>query len=233
MESSTEPNVNGSSPPPSTQGSEAITIPTPETITAELAAARDMASRAQQCLDAILKIQTQAQTALSEAEGKLAAIESASAAVLEVKARATAAESVFVANFKHVEEAKTHSDGIRAELDRTLVSATKSATEAESSRAATKSSQDSATETLAAIAAHKTQADSSMTEISTARETAQKSAGMLKSMADKAETVEKKLAAYEKRLAEFEAQAAAQLATIVGLLPGATIGGVRKTACRI
>ncbi|OAI78841.1 hypothetical protein RSP799_14840 [Ralstonia solanacearum] len=185
-----------------------------------------MASRAQQSLDAILKTQTQAQTALSEAETKLAAVESASAAVLEVKARATAAENIFTANFKHVEEAKTHSDNIRAELDRTLVSATKSATDAESSRAAAKASQDTAYEALTAISAHKTQADTSMAEISNARETAQKSAGTLKSLADTAESVETRVAAYEKRLAEFEAQAAAQLATIVGLLPGATSAGL-------
>ncbi|MDO3514287.1 hypothetical protein Q3P06_20515 [Ralstonia pseudosolanacearum] len=226
MESSAEPNVNGVNVPPSTPGSQATVIPTPEMIAIELAAARDMASRAQQSLDVILKIQAQAQTALNEAESKLAAIESASAAVLEVKTRATAAESIFAANFKHVEEAKAHSDSIRAELDRTLVSATKSATEAESSRAATKTSQDTANETLAAISAHKTQADSSMAEISSARETAQKSAGTLKSLADTAETVEKKVAAYEKRLAEFEAKAAAQLTTIVGLLPGATSAGL-------
>ncbi len=226
MESANGPNANGSSTPATALESQVITNSAPETLATELAAARDMASQAKQSLEVILSIQAQVQAALSEAEAKLGSIESAASSVLEVKARAVAAESVFAANFKHVEDAKTHSDGVRAELDRMLVSAAKSATDADSSCVSTKAAEDAAQGALTAISTHKTLADTSIAEISTAREAAQKSAGTLKSLADMAEATEARVASYEKRLSEFEAQAKAQLATIVGLLPGATSAGL-------
>ena len=49
---------------------------------------------------------------------------------------------------------------------------------------------------------------------------------MTKSLAEKSVTVEERIAAYESRLADLESQCAAQLKTIVGLLPGATSAGL-------
>lgn len=55
---------------------------------------------------------------------------------------------------------------------------------------------------------------------------AEAAAALLKGLSDKAQTVEKRIANYEARLAELEQQSKEQLKTIIGLLPGATSAGL-------
>lgn len=55
---------------------------------------------------------------------------------------------------------------------------------------------------------------------------AEAAASLLKGLSDKAQTVEKRIANYEARLAELEQQSKEQLKTIIGLLPGATSAGL-------
>ena len=60
----------------------------------------------------------------------------------------------------------------------------------------------------------------------TARDSARSNSEVSKALAEKADAVEAKIAAYEARLAELEKQSRTQLETIIGLLPGATAAGL-------
>lgn len=63
-------------------------------------------------------------------------------------------------------------------------------------------------------------------ECTNAKVEAEAAAALLKGLSDKAQSVEKRIADYEARLAELEKQSKEQLKTIIGLLPGATSAGL-------
>lgn len=145
---------------------------------------------------------------------------------LAAKTQITDEQTVISAKSSHIEDAKSHADGVRAELDRALNAATKSVTDAEGADTRAKSAADSAVEALAAITTQKTQAETELTAIAAARELAKTAATATKALADKADVIEARVADYENKLAKSEIQANEQLATITGLLPGATSAGL-------
>lgn len=177
---------------------------------------------------------------LQEAEaGRSSLAESAAAALTklaEVAASATAAvaartkvadeQAIVATKSAHIQAAQEHADKVRAELDKSQTAATQSATEAEGLRARAQTATDSAAELLTAIRAHKAAADTELAASVAARDLAKASAETAKGLADKSETIEKRIAAYEARLAELDKQAKSQLETITGLLPGATAAGL-------
>ncbi|MBI3774471.1 MAG: hypothetical protein HY273_02775 [Gammaproteobacteria bacterium] len=126
----------------------------------------------------------------------------------------------------HIQKAQEHADKVRGDLDRVLTAATQQATEAEGQNTRAQSAADTAAELLTNIRTTKGSAETDAAAITSALETATESAAQTKALADKAATVEERIAAYEKRLAELESQCATQLQTITGLLPGATSAGL-------
>ena len=99
-------------------------------VAAEVDAVRVASEQVRQSLDTILQCQSQADTALVDAKAKLVDITNATASALEAKTQIVASQSVIAAKSNHIEDAKVHADNVRADLDRALVAATKSATDA-------------------------------------------------------------------------------------------------------
>lgn len=196
------------------------------TLRSELAAVQAIAENARQSLVAITTAQSQASAAAADAQTKLTEIATVSTAALAAKTQITDEQTVIATKSSHIEEAKTHADGVRAELDRVLNAATKSATDAEGAGTRAQSASDSTTEILAEIKTHRTQADAEIVAITAVRDAAKTSATATKTLADKAEVIEARVAEYETKLADFEAKAEEQFATITGLLPGATSAGL-------
>jgi hypothetical protein len=142
------------------------------------------------------------------------------------RTQVTDEQAVIAAKSAHIQAAQEHADKVRAELDRTLTTATQSATEADGQRARAQVATDNATELLAAIRAHKASADTELASATAARDLATTAAATTKGLADRSTSIEERIAAYETRLADLDAQSNAQLETITGLLPGATAAGL-------
>jgi len=164
--------------------------------------------------------------AVNAAESKNSEIGAIATATLAVKTQITDDQAVIATKSSHIQDAQTHADVVRAELDRLQTAATQQATEAEGQRQRAEAATKAATEVLAEIRTHKTAAEADATATASYRDTAKAATATSKTLADKAEAVEKTIAAYEHRLAEIEAQTKAQLETITGLLPGATAAGL-------
>ncbi len=192
----------------------------------ELAVAKSTAQDARESLLAITAAQSQATAAVADVQAKVTEITNAATAALTAKTQITDEQTVISAKSSHIEDAKAHADGVRADLDRALNAATKSVTDAEGADTRAKSAADSAIEALAAITTQKTQAETELSSIVAARDAAKTAATATKALADKADVIEARVADYENKLVNFETQANEQLATITGLLPGATSAGL-------
>lgn len=160
------------------------------------------------------------------ADTKLSEISAVATTALAAKTQIADEQAVIATKSTHIQDAQEHADKVRAELDRIQTSATQQATEAEGQRQRAQTATDAATEILAAIRAQRTAAEADAVAAAASRDEAKTSASTSKKLADKAESVEAKIAAYEAMLAELETQSNAQLATITGLLPGATAAGL-------
>lgn len=167
-----------------------------------------------------------AATALSDAQKKVADITSVATQAVAASTQIADEQAVIATKSDHIQKAQEHADKIRGDLDRALTAATQQATEAEGQNSRAQSAADTAAELLTNIRTTKGSAETDTAAIMSALETATGSAAQTKVLADKAATVEERIAAYEKRLAELEAQCATQLQTITGLLPGATSAGL-------
>lgn len=165
-------------------------------------------------------------TALIDAQAKLVEITSAAAQAVAAKTQIVADQGVIAAKSDHIEKAQEHADTVRANLDRELTAAKQQATEAEGQKSRAQSAADTSAELLTGIRTTKGAVDKDSEAVAAALKTAEQSAAVTKSLAEKSVTVEERIAAYESRLADLESQCAAQLKTIVGLLPGATSAGL-------
>lgn len=163
---------------------------------------------------------------LSDAQTKLADIVSAATQAVAAKTKITDEQAVIATKSDHIEKAQQHADAVRGNLDRALTAATQQATAAEGQNARAKTAADSSTGILAEIQKSKGSAETDSAAIGTSRKKAEESTTLIKGLADKATTVETRIAEYEKRLAELESQCASQLKTITDLLPGATSAGL-------
>ncbi|MBI5801141.1 MAG: hypothetical protein HZA92_10545 [Verrucomicrobia bacterium] len=164
-----------------------------------------------------------AAVALAEAQSKLT--ETATQA-LAAKTQIADVQAVVASKSDHIQKAQEHADKVRADLDRTLTAATQQATEAEGLKSRAQSSADSAAALLTEVRTTKGSVETDIATIVAARKSAEESTVQTKGLADKAATVEARIAAYEKRLAELDALCAAQLKLIEDLLPGATAAGL-------
>ena len=162
----------------------------------------------------------------ASAVSKLSEVSATASAAIAARTQVTDEQAVIAAKSAHIQAAQEHADKVRAELDRTLTTATQCATEAEGQRSRAQVATDNATELLAAIRAHKASADTDLASTTAARDLATTASAATKSLADKSASIEERIAAYETRLADLDVQSKAQLETITGLLPGATAAGL-------
>ena len=201
--------------------------------TERLSAARSLLSEAEVLVTALrgkLDEATAAHTTLAEtaatAASKLAEITAAATAAVAARTQISDEQAVVASKSAHIQAAQEHSDKVRAELDRTQTAATQSATESEGQRIRAQAATDNATELQTTIRAHKVTVDAELAAPVAARDLAKASAAAAKGLADKSATIEERVAAYEARLGELDAESKTQLATITALLPGATSAGL-------
>ena len=166
---------------------------------------------------------------LKSAQAELANITDTATHALAVKTQIADAQTVIATKSDHIQKAQEHADKVRADLDRTLTAATQQATEAEGLKSRAQSAADSAVAVLAETRTTKGSVESDVATIMAARKSAEESTALTKNLADKATTVEERIAEYEKRLAEFEKQCATRLKDIENLLPGATAAGLASS----
>jgi hypothetical protein len=168
-------------------------------------------------------------TALTEAKAKLDEITIAATQAVAAKTKITDEQAVIATKSAHIDDAQKHADTVRVDLDRQLTAAKQQVTATEAEQSKAQSAADSATELLADVRTTKGSVEADAATIVTARKTAEESATLTKSLADKSVEVEKRIAAYEKRLAELDTLCATQLKTIEDLLPGATAAGLASS----
>ena len=169
--------------------------------------------------------QAHAAAALADAQSKLTEITTAATQAVAAKTAITDDQAVIATKSDHIQKAQEHADKVRADLDRTLTAATQQATDAEGLKARALSAADNVATLLVDIRTTKGAAETEAAAATTARQAAEESATITKSLADKSAVVESRIADYERRLAELETQCAAQLKTIESLLPGFTARG--------
>jgi len=170
--------------------------------------------------------QTQITSAATDAQAKLAEITSAVTQVVTAKTQIADEQAVVATKSDHIQRAQEHADKVRADLDRAVTAANQQVTAAEAQKTSAQSAAESVAQLLADVRTSKGAVETDAAAIDLARKNAEQSAAQTKSLADKAAEVEADIAAYEKRLGELDAESAAQLKTIVELLPGATSAGL-------
>ena len=164
--------------------------------------------------------------ALTDAQAKLADITTTATLAVSARTQITDEQGVIATKSEHIQQAQVHADKVRADLDRALTAATQQVTAAEAHKSNAQLSAEDAAKLLADIRTTKGSVETDGAAVVTARKTAEESASVTKGLADKSDTIETRIAAYEKRLGELDTQCADQLKTIESLLPGATSAGM-------
>lgn len=163
---------------------------------------------------------------LTEAQAKLSDVMAAATQAAAVKAQITDEQAVIATKSDHIQKAQEHADTVRANLDRALTAATQQATEAEGLKSRTQSAADTASTLLTEIRTSRGATEVDATAVAELKKVAEEATTQAKNLAEKASLVETKLAAYEKQLAELNAQSVDRLEKIEQLLRGATSAGL-------
>lgn len=173
-----------------------------------------------------LESQTAIAAILTEAQTKLTDIATAATHALAAKTQITDEQAVIATKSEHIQNAQTHADEVRANLDRTLTEVTQQATVSEGLKLRAQSATDDATTLLTEIRTTKGSVDADATSVTESRKIAEESAVQAKKLADKSVTVEERIAKYEQRLADLDTQSTDRLDKIENLLRGATSAGL-------
>jgi hypothetical protein len=181
---------------------------------------------AQQSADAAALARDAATTAQGVSQTKLEEINSIAIQCLAAKTKVEDWQAVVATKSDHIQKAQEHADTVRANLDRALTSATQYVNDSEAIKVKAQAALEVANQSLSEIRTAKSSIDAESAEIETANEDAQKSSAILKTLAEKASSTEERIAAYEKRLAEMDAQHQEKLKSITALLPGAASAGL-------
>ncbi len=233
MANETSPNQNpdfppSDNPPPvltaeeilkNAQGILAVVTPLAEV-------AKTAIANANAACDSIKETQKAATDAATIVQAKLVEVTTTATQVVAAKTKISDDQAVIATKSEHIQKAQEHADTVRANLDRALTSATQQATSAEAQQAKAQTAADTAAKVLAAIQGTKGSVESEAKTVATARTTAVESAALTKNLADKAATIETRIAEYEKKHAEFEKLCEEHLKTIETLLRGATSAGL-------
>ncbi len=150
------------------------------------------------------------------------AIPKFAAAAVEVETKRTAVTT----HAQQVDETQKHTIDVRTELDKLLVAAKQTQSEADSLKQSVESTKTSASQTDADILKIKATSEANAEAVAAALSAANAATATTKRLADKAETVEQRINDYEEKLAVLKAQYDAQLEKITDALPGATAAGL-------
>ena len=170
--------------------------------------------------------QTAITTIVSDAQIRLTDIVNVSTQAAASMTQIASEQAIIATKSDHIQKAQEHADSVRANLDRTLTEVTQRATESEGLKSRAQSATDSATALLTEIRTSKGSVDTEAIAVTEYKKSAEESAAVAKGLADKAVTVEEKIAQYEKRLGELDIQSTDRLEKIENLLRGATTAGL-------
>ncbi|MDP3849805.1 MAG: hypothetical protein Q8Q59_04820 [Luteolibacter sp.] len=162
----------------------------------------------------------------ADIQTKLVDISAVATQAITAKTQIADAQSVIATKSDHIQNAQEHADSVRANLDRALTEVTQQVTESEGLKSRAQSATDSATALLTEIRTTKGSVETDATTVAELRKNVEDSAAQSKGLADKSAIVEERIADYEKRLHEIDAQCADQLEKIEDLLRGATSAGL-------
>jgi len=191
-----------------------------------LATITELVESAKKAAGITTESQKQTEAVLADAKTKMTEIAAVATQAVAAKTQIADAQAIIATKSDHIQKAQEHADKVRADLDRALTAATQQATAAEGEKSSAEKSAETAGELLADVRTAKDAAQKDAETVAKTLKAAEASATTAKQLADKSETVEEQIAAYEKRLAELEKQCADQLKAITDLLPGATTAGL-------
>jgi hypothetical protein len=161
-----------------------------------------------------------------DAKGKFDEVAAVATKALAASTQINDQQGVIAAKSAHIEDAKSHADKVRAELDRALTAATNKATEAEAITARTSATADGIAKLNDAAKSAKIEIDSNAAAIKKALETSTQDSQKTKSLADIALGTEERVNSYQTTLTDLHKKSQEKLAEIHSLLPGATSAGL-------
>ena len=197
-----------------------------KSVLAMLAEAKRAAETAKAAEAATSETRRATVAALTDSQSKIAELSAIATEAVAIRTKILDAQGVIATKSQHIEDAQKHADGVRASLDRLHTSATQEATEATAQKTRAQSAADTATEFLASVKTIKEAIEKDSTTAEAARKMAEEAATATKALADKSNTIEQRIGAYEAKLTSLESQCSAQMKTIESLLPGATSAGL-------
>lgn len=193
------------------------------TIVVELTAlASTVQGTSRQALDTV----TQANAALESARTLAASATESSGRIEAIKTQVEQAAQVAATRSQHIEDGRKYVDDKRAEIDVILNAAKQAASNTEAEHQVSRAASANANTMLTAVQAAKAASDSNAAAIAAQLAECTQHTAATKSLADKADTTDRRIAEYETRLAALEATAQERLKTIESLLPGAASAGL-------
>jgi hypothetical protein len=193
---------------------------------AAVAEALNAATQAETSAVAAKESQGTIAAVMAEAQTKFTEISKIVSKVVTAETSIADSLAAIAAKSEHIEQARAHTDKVRGELDRLLTESTQKATETEGLRSRAQQAVEESSKSAASIQGIRTAADADRQGVSSALASANDSAEKSRALADKADSVQAALKAYEDRLAHLEKQCSEQLKAIEKLLPGATSAGL-------
>ena len=169
---------------------------------------------------------TQSAALLAKIEAQQADATTTATLAAAAKAQIADVQAVIATKSSHIQDAQTHADKVRGDLDRTLTAAQAQLIDIDGNKDRAKAAAEAAASLQAALAASKAAGEADAIIVKSAAAAAAADAVATRKLAEKAATIETRIEEYESRLAVFEEKAAKQLQDIIDLLPGATSAGL-------
>jgi hypothetical protein len=193
---------------------------------AEVAKLQQLSSEVDVLRTSIQGNASQSTTLLAEIQSHHRDSSAVATQALAAKTQINDAQAVIATKSDHIQKAQEHADKVRGDLDRLLTAAQAQITDIEGNKVRAKTSADTALELQTSVASSKATSDADIGFVKQALAAALADAIKIQNLAEKAKTIEERVAIYEARLTDFDARATKQLETIVALLPGATSAGL-------
>lgn len=146
--------------------------------------------------------------------------------MLTAKTQVEDLQAVIAAKSDHIEQAQVHADKVRSNLDRLHTQATQKVGEAQVAAESAEAHAEVASEQAEAAKEAMSSVEADKAALGEAFEEIEALRADLKKYAANAERAEQKAAQYEQQLLGFHQQMQERIATIDGLLPGATSAGL-------
>lgn len=171
-------------------------------------------------------IRTEANELLGSLRAMVGECQTAATAIFAARTKINDDQAVIATKSDHIQNAQEHADKVRADLDRAQTLATQSATNAEAHEIRATTVADNASDLLTKIRESELSARTEKDQIKSFHESAKIDSERTRNLAERSDSIDKRLSEYEAAIADFRQQYAAQLETITGLLPGATAAGL-------